>query len=59
MFERFRSKNGTSAELVVMGSVLIYFIISVDVIPDYTFPLGYLDDAIAVKLALNLLSAKA
>lgn len=58
MFERFRSKNGTSAELAVMGSVLIYFIVSVDIIPDYTFPLGYLDDAIAVKLALNLLSVK-
>lgn len=58
MFERFHSKNGTSAELAVMGSVLIYFIVSVDIIPDYTFPLGYLDDAIAVKLALNLLSVK-
>ena len=59
MFERFHSRNGTPAELAIMGGVLIYFIISVDVIPDYTFPLGYLDDAIAVKLALNLLSAKA
>ncbi len=59
MFERFRSRNGTPADLAIMGGVLIYFIISVDVIPDYTFPVGYLDDAIAVKLALNLLSAKA
>ena len=59
MFESFRSRKGTPADLAIMGGVLIYFIISVDVIPDYTFPVGYLDDAIAVKLVLNLLSAKA
>ena len=59
MFESFRSRKGTPPDLAIMGGVLIYFIISVDVIPDYTFPVGYLDDAIAVKLALNLLSAKA
>ena len=59
MFERFRSRKGTPTELAIMGGALIYFIISVDVIPDYTFPLGYLDDAIAVKLASNLLLEKA
>ena len=59
MFERFRLKNGTSTELAVIGSALIYFIISVDIIPDYIFPIGYLDDAIAVKLVLNVLTAKA
>ena len=45
-------------ELAVIGSALIYFIISVDIIPDYIFPIGYLDDAIAVKLVLNLFSNK-
>ncbi|MFH0070168.1 helix-turn-helix domain-containing protein [Peribacillus sp. NPDC056705] len=59
MFDRFRLRNGTSAELAIIGSALIYFIISVDVIPDYIFPIGYLDDAIAVKLVLNSLSTKA
>ncbi len=59
MFERFRLRNGTPAELAIIGSALIYFIISVDVIPDYIFPIGYLDDAIAVNLTLNLLSTKA
>ena len=39
MFERFRSRNGTPADLAIMGGVLIYFIISVDVIPDYIFQL--------------------
>ncbi|ETI69297.1 helix-turn-helix domain-containing protein [Neobacillus vireti] len=56
MFERFRLKKGSPIELAIIGSVLIYFIISVDVIPDYIFPIGYLDDAVAVKLGLDLLS---
>lgn len=58
MFERFRSRKGTAVELAILGGVLIYFIIPVDVIPDYTFPIGYLDDAVAVKLTLDSLSAK-
>ncbi|MFF2448043.1 helix-turn-helix domain-containing protein [Neobacillus sp. NPDC058068] len=59
MFERFRLKKGTPFELAIIGSVLIYFIISVDVIPDYIFPIGYVDDAVAVKLGLDLLSKNA
>ncbi|MEM1504986.1 helix-turn-helix domain-containing protein [Domibacillus sp. 8LH] len=58
MFKHYRLKKGTSADLAVMGSVLMYFIVSLDVIPDYIFPIGYLDDAISVKLALSLLSTK-
>ncbi|MCI2255227.1 helix-turn-helix domain-containing protein [Domibacillus sp. PGB-M46] len=58
MFKHYRLKKGTPADLAVMGSVLMYFIVSLDVIPDYIFPIGYLDDAISVKLALSLLSAK-
>ncbi|MEM5594999.1 YkvA family protein [Niallia circulans] len=41
-----------------MGAALIYFIISVDVIPDYIFPIGYLDDAVAIKISAKLLPAK-
>ncbi|MFJ7726612.1 helix-turn-helix domain-containing protein [Neobacillus sp. NPDC097160] len=59
MFERFRSREGSPIELAIVGGALIYFIISVDVIPDYIFPIGYVDDAIAVKLVLDLLSTKA
>ncbi|MBT2756765.1 helix-turn-helix domain-containing protein [Mesobacillus foraminis] len=58
MFERFRSRAGTPAEMAVIGSALLYFIISVDIIPDYIFPIGFLDDAITVKLAASLLLAK-
>jgi uncharacterized membrane protein YkvA (DUF1232 family)/DNA-binding Xre family transcriptional regulator len=58
MFDRFRLRKGTPAEIAIIGAVLIYFIIPVDVIPDYIFPLGYLDDAISVKLSLSLLITK-
>lgn len=54
MFERYRSKRGTAAELAFIGSALIYFILPVDCIPDYLFPIGYLDDAVAVNLVMGL-----
>lgn len=34
----------------LVGSALLYFVLTIEVIPDYMFPLGYLDDALAVKL---------
>ncbi|NIK75279.1 uncharacterized membrane protein YkvA (DUF1232 family)/predicted XRE-type DNA-binding protein [Paenibacillus castaneae] len=40
----------------IIGSALLYFVLSIDVIPDYVFPLGYLDDAIAVQLVLDRLN---
>lgn len=43
-------------ERAILGSALLYFILSTDIIPDYVFPIGYLDDAIAVNLVLNRLS---
>lgn len=56
MFVKFRSMKGTPRELALMGGALIYFIIPADVIPDYIFPFGYLDDAMVVKLVLDLLA---
>ncbi|MBS4198353.1 DUF1232 domain-containing protein [Bacillus sp. FJAT-49732] len=56
LFEKFRVKKGTPYQLAIIGGVLLYFIIPVDVIPDYIFPIGYLDDAMAVNIVLNLLS---
>ncbi len=56
MHEKFLQRKGTSYELMIIGSVLLYFIIPVDVIPDYIFPIGYIDDAIAVKISLNSLA---
>jgi uncharacterized membrane protein YkvA (DUF1232 family) len=56
MHEQFYMDGITSDERTILGSALLYFILSTDVIPDYVFPIGYLDDAIAVKLALKRLS---
>ncbi|CAG9621646.1 DUF1232 domain-containing protein [Sutcliffiella rhizosphaerae] len=50
MFHSFRLNNVTFRDRVLIGSALLYFIAPVDCIPDYIFPIGYLDDAIAVKL---------
>ncbi|MBS4173980.1 DUF1232 domain-containing protein [Bacillus sp. FJAT-49736] len=58
MYEKFRLSNGTPKELILIGSALIYFILPVDVIPDYIFPIGYLDDATAVQIVMGLLLMK-
>jgi len=34
----------------IIGSLLLYFILPTDIIPDYLFPIGYLDDAMATDL---------
>ncbi|UPW84915.1 helix-turn-helix domain-containing protein [Lysinibacillus sp. Ag94] len=58
LYEKFTLGKGTIFELTLIGSTLLYFIIPVDVIPDYLFPIGYLDDAIAVQLTTNALLKK-
>jgi uncharacterized membrane protein YkvA (DUF1232 family)/plasmid maintenance system antidote protein VapI len=55
MYEKFRLRQGTPRELILIGSALLYFISPIDVIPDYLFPIGYLDDAMAVQIVLSLL----
>lgn len=56
-YHKFERKTGTRYQLVIMGSALLYFIIPMDVIPDYIFPIGYVDDALAVKLALKTVTS--
>lgn len=53
LFNRFKTKNGNTKELAIIGSALLYFIVPIDVIPDYLFAIGYLDDAVAVQIASN------
>ncbi|MBB2481471.1 DUF1232 domain-containing protein [Bacillus sp. APMAM] len=55
MYDKFCLGKGTPRELVLIGSALIYFILPVDIIPDYLFPIGYLDDATAVQMVMGLL----
>lgn len=56
MHQQFCTDGIPTNERAILGSALLYFILSVDIIPDYVFPIGYLDDAIAVSLVLNRLS---
>ncbi|MDR0125255.1 DUF1232 domain-containing protein [Bacillus zhangzhouensis] len=55
MYNLFIAGRGTPRELVLMGGALLYFIVPVDLIPDYIFPIGYIDDATAVQVVLNQL----
>ncbi|MDA1652517.1 DNA-binding protein [Bacillus anthracis] len=51
MYQQFCNETIPKEERAVLGGALLYFILSTDIIPDYLFPIGYLDDAIAVELA--------
>ena len=55
-YHHFEEGKKPGYKLALMGSALLYFIVPVDVIPDYIFPIGYLDDAVAVKIVLKGLS---
>ena len=55
-YQRYGSNDLEESERAIIGSALLYFALSPDVIPDYAFPLGYLDDAIAVHLVAQRLS---
>lgn len=52
LYEQFCADEVTLEKRAIIGSALLYFVLSADVIPDYVFPIGYLDDAIAVQLVL-------
>ncbi|WP_102707967.1 helix-turn-helix domain-containing protein [Terribacillus saccharophilus] len=52
MFYKFQSGIGTKRELILFGAALLYFINPIDVLPDYIFPFGYLDDTLVVHTAM-------
>jgi uncharacterized membrane protein YkvA (DUF1232 family) len=56
MHTEYCKDTTTKAKRAMLGSALLYFILSADIIPDYVFPIGYLDDAMAVQIVLNRLS---
>lgn len=58
MYEKFSLKKGTKLELTLMGGALFYFIVPVDCIPDYVFPVGYIDDALVINWVMNELTLK-
>ncbi|QKY68652.1 helix-turn-helix domain-containing protein [Lentibacillus sp. CBA3610] len=58
IYNRYVLKKGSIKELSIMGIALLYFIITVDVIPDYVLPVGFLDDAFVVQSVLQSIPGK-
>lgn len=56
LYKLFCSDDIDSNKHAVIGSGLLYFILATDVIPDYLFPIGYLDDAIAINMVTKHIS---
>ncbi|MEI4526331.1 DUF1232 domain-containing protein [Priestia megaterium] len=56
MYLEYCDEKTSAAKRSILGSGLLYFILPTDIIPDYVFPIGYLDDAIAVQLVMNQLA---
>lgn len=56
LYKQFCSEGIDSDKQAIIGSGLLYFLLATDVIPDYLFPIGYLDDAIAVNMVIKRLA---
>ncbi|MGL4346289.1 MAG: helix-turn-helix domain-containing protein [Cellulosilyticaceae bacterium] len=50
MYAYFTRPDTALMAYILIGSGLLYFIVAADVIPDFIFPLGFVDDTIAIKL---------
>ena len=48
LYKHFKEEALSKEKKQILGSGLLYFVISTDIIPDYIFPIGYLDDVIAI-----------
>ena len=57
-YDAFIHRRGSTKQLLLMGSALLYFITTTDIIPDYFFSLGFLDDVIAIQFVAHILSGK-
>ncbi|NYB73793.1 DUF1232 domain-containing protein [Sedimentibacter hydroxybenzoicus DSM 7310] len=55
LYDLFYSEDIEPNEKTIIGGALLYFILSADIIPDYVFPIGYLDDAIAINIVVQQL----
>lgn len=53
LYDKFMQPDLTMTTFILIGSGLLYFIISPDIIPDFLFPLGFIDDVIAINIITN------
>lgn len=51
MYAAFLISDISDIERQILGGALLYFIVATDAIPDYLFPVGYMDDAIALDIS--------
>lgn len=56
LFRHFKTQDVAKRDMAIIGSALLYFIVPLDIIPDYLFAVGYLDDAIAVQIASSVIT---
>ncbi|SIT13865.1 helix-turn-helix domain-containing protein [Alicyclobacillus vulcanalis] len=56
MYERLTHPATPASERRILASGILYFLLATDAIPDYLFPAGYLDDAIAIQIVQERLS---
>lgn len=56
LYDEYASEDLPAAEQHVIGSALLYFVLSADIIPDFSFPFGYIDDAIAIRMVMERLA---
>ncbi|MCL6442813.1 MAG: helix-turn-helix domain-containing protein [Alicyclobacillus sp.] len=50
IYDRFSRPDTPEDERRILASGILYFLLATDAIPDYLFPAGYLDDAIAMQM---------
>lgn len=55
MYNNFCLEDTSKEECALIGSALLYFITSTDIIPDFIIPIGFLDDYLAMNLINTLL----
>lgn len=55
-YKLFCSSKISDTKKSIIGSALLYFIWTAEVIPDYLYPIGHLDDALALNLTEKKLS---
>jgi uncharacterized membrane protein YkvA (DUF1232 family)/plasmid maintenance system antidote protein VapI len=50
LYKLYLDVNTDQEKKHIIGGLLLYFILPTDIIPDYLFPIGYLDDAMATDI---------
>lgn len=58
MYGYFINDNGNLKTQLLVGTALLYFIVTTDLLPDYLLPVGLLDDAFIVQVILQRLENK-